>query len=95
MQALVERLRQREKHDLAGSILANAGIDEMDADEQLEEEVSGPFCALGSVPGEVGQSIDTLSHYMVLGYRQTYGLELLRESLGGLQRWLTRDMPIA
>ena len=39
--------------------------------------------------------IDNVTHYMLLGYRQTYGLELMRDGISELERWLAASTPMA
>jgi hypothetical protein len=49
--------------------------------EREDAEREGPFYGLASVPAEVDQAIEDVAHAMVLGFRELYGLELLRDAL--------------
>jgi hypothetical protein len=74
-------------------------LDEMlrgwNAHQRAAEDAYGPFYDLSDIPGEVRQALDEVVHYMMLGYRQTYGLELMRDGLPELERWLGASTPMA
>jgi hypothetical protein len=74
-------------------------LDEMlrgwEAHRRATEAVYGPFYSLSRVPTEIREPLDNVTHYMLLGYRQTYGLELMRDGIPELERWLAASTPMA
>ena len=58
------------------------------ASERADEEREGPFYGLLLVPPEIGDTLDEVAHHGVLGFRETYGLELLRDACPRLVTWL-------
>lgn len=56
--------------------------------EREDAEREGPFYGLTTVPPEVEQAIEDVAHAMVLGFRELYGLELLRDALPRLRQAL-------
>lgn len=53
-----------------------------------EVEREGPFYGLSDVPREVDTVLDDVAHKMMLGFRELYGMELLREALPRLEQAL-------
>lgn len=51
-------------------------------------EREGPFYGLRDVPREVDTVLDDVAHKMLLGFRELYGMELLREALPRLEQGL-------
>jgi hypothetical protein len=82
------RRAAREGNELAKLVQK---IDEMLADaqkaEREAEEREGPFHGLDLLPSAVREPIETVMHYAVLGFRECYGLELLRDAIPPLTDW--------
>jgi hypothetical protein len=57
--------------------------------ERSEADQEGPFHGLGAVPKDIESALDEAAHYTVMGFRELYGLELLRDALPKLEQALS------
>jgi hypothetical protein len=69
------------------------GSDRMAAAERADEERAGPFYEFKRVPEDVSETIDSVMHCAMLGFRELYGLELLREALPELEEAVGKAGP--
>jgi hypothetical protein len=66
------------------------GSERLASVERAEADARGPFHGVAGFPADIREALDPVVHYAVLGFRELYGLEILREALPELEEAIAR-----
>jgi hypothetical protein len=90
-EAAIRRAARRGDETAMLWVTRHAMAERAAAAELADAERAGPFHGLSPLPDEVIAAVESVSCYALFGFRELYGLELLREGIGDLAAWLERD----